>query len=230
MVEQGATGTKSHAPQVAQVMVRAEVAEKAGIEGGSMDHKKWLMYLRIPEEHPASSEQPDNMQYYGKHVLDYGRVLDVGCGTGMLVNWLDKQKVNAMGCSVVQSEIDKGKARYGSHLRLDYADMHELPYTDGTIDAIHCKDVLEHSIAPYIALCEFNRVLRMDGYLLIVQPGEEWIECDYHYSIMTDRQMKEMMRKCGFEIERIEKGPPPKGNTIFTEFHCKKIGDISWPK
>ena len=194
-----------------------------------MNHEKWIRYLRIPDEHPASSEQTDNMKHYGALVdLKGERVLDVGCGTGMLVDWLRKRGVNAIGCTVVKQEIAKGKRRYGDDLPIEYADMHELPYSDGTLDAIHCKDTLEHAIAPYIALCEFNRVLRPGGFLLIVQPGEEWIECDYHYAWMYERQMKEMLRKTKFKLVRTESGKPPVGGTIFTEFHCVKEGEIEW--
>jgi len=194
-----------------------------------MDHEKWTKYLRIPDEHPASSEQPDNMKHYGKHVNIWGQwVLDVGCGTGMLVDWLRKQNVLAFGCTVVQAEIKKGKKKYGDDLPIKFGDMHELPYGDAEFDAIHCKDTLEHAIAPYIALCEFNRVLKPGGFLLIVQPGEEWIECSYHYSWMYDRQMREMLKKTKFEVVKTSSGKPPVDGTTFTEYHCKKTGEIEW--
>ena len=87
---------------------------------------------------------------------------------------------------------------------------------------------MEHAIAPYIALCEFNRALKPGGFLLIVQPGEEWIECDYHYAWMYERQMREMLRKTKFCVEKIESGKPPRGGTIFSSYFCRKEGEILW--
>jgi len=193
-----------------------------------MDDKKWKKYLRIPDEHPATSENQQNMEHYGKHMIQHTQVLDVGCGTGMLVNWLRGKGTSAKGCTVVQKEINIGKNRYGQDLPIELGDMHELPFGDGTIDAIHCKDVLEHAIAPYIALCEFNRVLKPGGFMLIVQPGEEWIECEYHYAWMYERQMREMMKKTKFVVDRIESGKPPKGGTIFYSYFCHKDGEVQW--
>ena len=195
-----------------------------------MDNDKWIRYLRIPEEHPASSEQSDNMKHWGKHMLTYKRVLDVGAGTGMLVHWLRNHGVNAVGVTINKTEIARGKKKYGDDLKLDYGDMHELPYSDGTLDAIHCKDTFEHAIAPYIALCEFNRVLRNVGFCLIVIPGEEWIECDYHYSVLYERQMREMFRKCRFKLDKVEREKAPVGATVFTSYYAYKEEDISWPE
>ena len=31
-------------------------------------------------------------------------------------------------------------------------------------------------------------------------PGEDWIECHYHYSVMNPRQMMFLLRRLGFEI------------------------------
>lgn len=193
-----------------------------------MDHNKWTRYLRIPEEHPASSEQPDNMKYWGKFMLDYKRVLDVGAGMGMLVNWLREKGINAVGITINKAEIHRGHKRYKNVL-LDYGDMHELPYSSNTLNAIHCKDTFEHSIAPYIVLCEFNRVLVKGGLCLIVVPGEEWIECDYHYSLLYERQMREMFKKCNFELREVTKEKPPVGGTVFTSYFAYKTGDIKWP-
>ena len=194
-----------------------------------MDNVKWQRYLRVPEEHPATSEQPDNMKHWGKFMLPYKRVLDVGAGTGMLVDWLQKRKINAVGVTICRAEINKGKRNYGNQLRLDLGDMHELPYSDNTIDAIHCKDTFEHAIAPYIALCEFNRVLVKGGLCMIVLPGEEWIECDYHYSWLYPRQMNEMFKKCRFNVKDTRTEKPPVGGTTFTTYFAHKLGDIKWP-
>lgn len=193
-----------------------------------MDNIKWGKYLRIDKE-PAqvASEQEDNMKFYGKFVLHRDNILDVGCGKGMLVDWLRTKGKEAFGVAISESDIKRGIKQYnfGDSI-ITIGDMHELPYNNKIFDAIHCKDTYEHAIAPFIAMCEFNRVLTIGGFCFIVIPGEEWIHCDYHYSLFNEVQMKEMFYKCNFLYLGCIKSKPPKGNTIFSCYSAIKQGDI----
>jgi predicted SAM-dependent methyltransferase len=57
------------------------------------------------------------------------------------------------------------------------ADMGDLPYPDGAVDAIFCAHALEH--VPFGdtdgVLAEFLRVLRPGGELTVVVPNMEWV-------------------------------------------------------
>jgi len=194
-----------------------------------MDHKKWLKYLRIPNEPFAASEQEDNMKFYGKEMLKYKKVLDVGCGTGLLVNWLRGKGIDAQGITITQKEVSVGKARYGKDHPIRYGDMHEIPFGDSSFDAINSKDSFEHSLAPYVVLCEFNRLLKDGGFCLIVVPDvRQWQNEDYHYSLFYSDQMKQLFNKTNFKMEKAEAGPPPVGGTIFTSYFLKKKGNIKF--
>ena len=81
-------------------------------------------------------------------------------------------------------------------------DMHDMSLPDRSFDGIYCRESYEHSVAPYIALCEMNRVLKLNGHVLINLPWEEWIREDSHFSVLTPAQMREMFFKCRFVVER----------------------------
>lgn len=194
-----------------------------------MNNAKWQKYLRIDKEPPPTSEQEDNMKYYGENVLSHNPILDVGCGRGMLVDWLRKHKKNAFGITIMFKDIVVGNKKYQfSRDILRLGDMHEIPFPDNHFEAIHCKDVYEHAIAPFIVMCEFNRILKIGGLCYIVIPGTEWIKCDYHYSLLNEAQMREMFRKCNFELRHIEVGKPPVGGTQFSCYSAYKIGNMKW--
>jgi ubiquinone/menaquinone biosynthesis C-methylase UbiE len=100
--------------------------------------------------------------------------------------------------------------RHYPRIRIKFGDMHSLSFRNEEFDAVYCREAYEHSVAPYIAMCEMNRVLRYHGYLLINIPDEQWLAYDSHFSVLTQAQMSEMFRKCRFEL--LQKGRSPAGH------------------
>ena len=56
-------------------------------------------------------------------------------------------------------------------MRLDVADVCQLPYDDGAFDLVVCFNVIEHLDYPRRALDELARVLAADGLLLVSTPN-----------------------------------------------------------
>lgn len=125
-------------------------------------------------------------------------VLVVGCGEGYEVKWLTDQGFAAVGVTNSRKETRAGKRKYG--VTLEVADMHTLPFPDITFDCIYAANILEHSVAPLIALQEWRRVLRPNGWLIVVMPSKEWIKEYYHFSVLTHSQTKDLLVKIGFQI------------------------------
>jgi 2-polyprenyl-6-hydroxyphenyl methylase/3-demethylubiquinone-9 3-methyltransferase len=94
------------------------------------------------------------------------RVLDVGCGGGLLA-----EEIASMGFAVTgidQSEKSIDAARMHSRqsgLAIDYrsASAERLPFEDGSFSIVTCCDVLEHIRSWELVLFEIARVLRPGG-------------------------------------------------------------------
>ena len=125
-------------------------------------------------------------------------ILDIGAGCGQTVNLLKQKGKNVTGIVCNPKEIVIARQEYNIDLLL--ADMHDLPFEDNSFDGIIMWDVLEHSIAPFIALSEAKRVLKMGGRMLIFMPDENWIECSYHYSVLYPKQMQFLCDRLGLQI------------------------------
>ncbi len=97
-------------------------------------------------------------------------VLEAGCGLGAeLLGLADPYQ--AVGVDYVVAPLQRLKARRAD-LRLAAADIHALPFRDGTFGAYLSFGVLEHfAFGPLPALREAARVLRPGGVLVLTIPA-----------------------------------------------------------
>jgi SAM-dependent methyltransferase len=94
-----------------------------------------------------------------------GRVIDLGCGAGDSVDQFRSvnQAVDWVGVDIERSPEVEARRRTDAQF-VTFDGMH-LPFEDSVIDAVYCKQVLEHVRAPEPLLAEVGRVLRPGGLL-----------------------------------------------------------------
>ncbi|MGH2723867.1 MAG: class I SAM-dependent methyltransferase [Actinomycetota bacterium] len=102
----------------------------------------------------------------------YGRVLEVGCGTGFwLLNLVQSGFVREAHATDISAGMLKvcgeNARRLGCRVELRASDAERLPYEDGTFDLVTGHAFLHHVPDPRAVLGEMFRVLRPGGTLLI---------------------------------------------------------------
>lgn len=98
-------------------------------------------------------------------------VLDVGCGTGFATVGLLEHTPHVEALD--QSEHQLAKAREKDELaEVDFVrgDAENLPYADGTFDAVWSSGSIEYWPSPVEALREARRVTKPGGRVLVVGP------------------------------------------------------------
>jgi ArsR family transcriptional regulator len=101
-----------------------------------------------------------------------GRLLDVGTGTGRLLELLAPRVSLGLGIDASRAMLALARARLAkpelSHCAVRLADMYRLPLPDGGFDVAVLQMVLHHAEDPPAALAEAARVLAPGGRLVVV--------------------------------------------------------------
>ncbi len=142
------------------------------------------------------------LETIGRHMSpDAGRILDVGCGTGALVEALLAQGFTAQGVDpwAGESRLDPDRFKTGQ--------AESLPFPDGGFAAACAFDVLEHA-DDGIALRELFRVLAPGGLLFVSVPAYDWLWSSRdrlagHRRRYSPSLLRARVTTAGFRIQRL---------------------------
>ena len=108
------------------------------------------------------------------------------------------------------------------------ADVHYIPFKNGTFDVVFCFEVIEHVISPFKLLSEGYRVLRDMGKYILSTPnpyfwrkiaktilfGRAYAARD-HISSFTMPVIENLFEKIGFIIDKINYSETPWASVYF---------------
>ncbi|GAK49655.1 hypothetical protein U14_00878 [Candidatus Moduliflexus flocculans] len=102
-------------------------------------------------------------------------ILEIGCGAGLLSLSLAKDAETIVGIDVSESAIAFAKTLQQklccANVAFEIGDAEHLQFQDQTFELLLCSEVLEHLIAPELALAEFRRVLKPNGCVILTTPS-----------------------------------------------------------
>jgi ubiquinone/menaquinone biosynthesis C-methylase UbiE len=173
-----------------------------------MNIDKWNRYVHTEVNEYSATTEWTSAQEQHLHLMSFipegtKTVLDLGCGDGWSVHTLMQRGFEVTGVTINPREVKHAKEKYNIDLYLQ--DMHDLQFNDHWFDCVYCRECYEHAVAPYIVLCEINRVLELGGHALIHVPNQDWVREPSHFSVFNTAQMDEMFRKCLFDV--VSSGP-----------------------
>lgn len=107
------------------------------------------------------------------------KVLDVGCGTGLLTKWLDLQGHLVTGIDPSLHMVDVARKHLPDHISLDRGYAEHLPYDDNAFDTVLLVTTLEFVDDPLQALREAFRVAHRS--VLLGSLNKYSIQTWHHY-------------------------------------------------
>jgi ubiquinone/menaquinone biosynthesis C-methylase UbiE len=156
------------------------------------------------------------------------KILDIGCGTGNLLNYLAKKdkKSYFFGVEIEKETIKRAnKNKYCKREEFVLGDAEKLPFKNNFFDEIYCYEVLEHVENLDKVLNEINRVLRKQGKLRITVPLEKSEKILIKYNPDYPKQIG---HKRFFSKEEIEKILKKKDFGIKFHKTCNAIEHLYW--
>jgi len=138
--------------------------------------------------------------------LEYktGKLLDLGCAFGFFLAKAEKIGFETYGIDISKLAIKKATKNCKAKLyQLDIS-KEKLPFTANFFDVVTMFDTLEHLENYTFALKEIIRVLKKGGVLYIQSPsGKRWAVDPTHLNYFTDKILKLILERSGFEILKI---------------------------
>lgn len=131
-------------------------------------------------------------------------ILDVGCGTGANLEMLSEFGDSA-GVDISVEALSFCRERGLENVKQGAAES--LPFDDGSFDLVTGLDVVEHLDDDLAGLKEMRRILRSGGHALVFVPAFMFLwgvqdDISHHRRRYTLDQLRQVMRRAGFELER----------------------------
>lgn len=135
------------------------------------------------------------------------RLLDIGCGTGILLD-----EARKMGWETCGVEVSKWAAQYAKekfNLKIHNTTLEEVKLSACSFDAVIMQDVIEHLVNPRQALTKIRKILKPDGILYINTPDIKsissrllktkwWGMNSFHLYYFSKKSLDGLLVKSGF--------------------------------
>jgi ubiquinone/menaquinone biosynthesis C-methylase UbiE len=155
------------------------------------------------------------------------KVLDVGCGTGVLASKIraNLARAEVYGVDLVSDMLAKGAARWRlheAHVLPVQGDSERLPFASESFDVVTCANSFHHYPRQDRAVAEMKRVLKPGGRLMIIDGYRDgpwgWfiydvcvatVEGEVHHA--SARRFRDLMTQAGLNAiaQRVFHGPAP---------------------
>ena len=163
--------------------------------------------------HPGGPDELDSAAMYLRAPAALERVLDVGCGSGVLL-----ARMKSLGWEVRGVEVDPGgvAAARARGVTVHQGQLADAKFPDNHFDAVHSAHVIEHVHDPTHLLHECFRILKPGGKLVMLTPntasyghkyfGNAWLNLDppRHLILFNKATLRKAAEQQGFIIKRLD--------------------------
>lgn len=163
--------------------------------------------------HPGGLDELDSAAMYLQAPTSPARVLDVGCGSGVLLARMQSLGWEAQGVEVDPGGVAAARARGVS---VHQGQLADAKFPNNHFDAVHSAHVIEHVHDPVGLLRECFRILKPGGKLVIITPntasfghkhfGAAWLNLDppRHLMLFNQYNLRRAAEQQGFVVQRMD--------------------------
>ena len=179
-----------------------------------MNKEEYAQMYRLEDTHWWFTARRNLIFFALEHLLREGagragdkplRLLDVGCGTGAMLDRL-RPLGHIVGLDMEPLALEFCRTR--GHRELVRASATALPFADNSFDFVVATDVLEHIPDDAAAAREIRRVLAPGGSVLITVPAYQSLWSGHDIALMHQRryrgrEMRRLLTAAGLRVTRL---------------------------
>ncbi len=171
-----------------------------------MQKYAWKLHYEFDRKYWwAQGRRELTISFLKKHLFGFAerKILDVGCGPGVLLEELEKRGAKVYGLDVSSRSVKFCRSK---GLSVKKGDARKIPFKNANFDAVLMIDVLEHIKEENKAIMESRRVLKKGGIVVILAPAFPalWSRRDErlgHVRRYTRKYLIKTLSKGGFKIK-----------------------------
>ncbi len=148
-----------------------------------------------------------------------GPFLDFGCHSGTftkkILTKIESKKVYGIDISHSAIKLASKRIPYGNFRAVNPG---EMPFKNNFFDAVFCLEVLEHVDDPAQVIQEVKRVLKKDGYVVILVPTDNrlfklvWFLWTMYYPVwrhahvqsFSGKNLETLVKSAGLKIDKVK--------------------------
>ena len=151
-----------------------------------------------------------------------GKILDIGCADGMFSKVIfDKSNADEyIGIDILEPSIAWAKNHWKKYrnMKFEVGDAQSLNFKSTSFDAVIVLEVLEHVTDPVKVLREIKRIMKKDGYAILLVPSDSllfrlvwflwlhfyprgWVWRETHIQTFRNNYLTKVSKDVGFRIE-----------------------------
>lgn len=176
-----------------------------------LTHNIKTFYEDYFETYGVNAYRPRRAYIPFLHRVGYpDKLLDIGCGTGHLLQLAESQGIETAGVDISDNAVKLCSERLSGDIRQGRAE--NLPFSDDSFDGVTCIGTLEHTTDLSAAVMEVQRVATRNATVLYVVPNENFPLAGTEQEavrevLMPVKRWAKLFRQAGFEIREIGKDP-----------------------
>ena len=167
------------------------------------------------------------------------RFLDVGCATGMLLDYMREKGWNVQGVELCRESAEYGMRR--RNIDIFVGTLEQAGFPDSSFPVIHFSHLIEHVPDPKTFFLEIRRILVPGGYVVVVTPNIDGLQARLfreswrsaiadHLTLFSKSTLAAMLAATGFQVLQtvtwggLAKGSVPAAVKRPVDFLAKRLG------
>lgn len=143
--------------------------------------------------------------------IQFNNMLDIGCGTGSLMEKIldEKPQVRSYGLDLSEEMLKVAREKLPKRTELVYGEAEALPYDNKKFEMVVMVDSFNYFVNPEQATKEAYRVLKPGGTLVIadkmVTGFKKYFRDGNNY---TEEEVRDFLKNAGFDVINLMRNIP----------------------